>query len=256
MRLEAEGVVARKGAREVLAGVDLALSPGEVVLIAGRNGAGKSTLLRVLIGAEPRHAGRVLLAGRGIEDWNGRDRARAVGFVPQETDCPFEFTGRELVMMGRHPHMPRWGGPAAEDLDAVEAALDAVEATLFCDRPVTTLSGGEMRRIAVARALATRTELLLLDEPTSNLDLEHALRLCELLRSMADSGKGIAVATHDLNLMGPFAHRMVVLHQGRVLADGTPRSVATRELMADVFRVRAEDPSGYFPRAFRPLPPG
>lgn len=251
MSLQAEGVIVRHGARTVLDGVDVALQPGELVLLAGRNGAGKSTLLRVLLGAQRCDHGVVRLHDRDLGQWGDRERAQRLAFVPQETDSPFEFTGRELVAMGRHPHLRRWQPLRTEDTAAIEAALVAVDAASFADRPVTTLSGGELRRITVARALATAASLLLLDEPTSNLDLEHALRLGGMLRQLAEQGRGLLVASHDLNLLGPFAHRIMVLHGGRVHADGEPQQVLTEAVMATVFGVVSEAPSGFFPRAFR-----
>ncbi|MGE3173354.1 MAG: ABC transporter ATP-binding protein [Planctomycetota bacterium] len=247
------GVVVRHGARTVLDGVDVRLRPGELVLLCGRNGAGKSTLLRVLLGAQRPSAGNVELHGRALDAWAPRERARALAFVPQAADCPFEFTGRELVAMGRHPHRERLAAATAADRDAVEAALTAVDAAPFADRPVTTLSGGELRRIVVARALATAAPLLLLDEPLTNLDLEHALQLIALLRRLAAQGRGLLVASHDLNLLAPAADRVVLLHEGRVHGDGPPEQVLAAANLATVFGVEARSPDGYFPRAFRPL---
>jgi iron complex transport system ATP-binding protein len=253
MRIVATGIEVRHGSRTVLGGVDVELGAGELVLLAGRNGAGKSTLLRVLLGAQRPDAGVVHLDGRAHDAWLPRERARQLAFVPQDDDTPFEFTGRELVAMGRHPHLRRWQAPGREDLEAVEGALEQIDARAFADRPVTTLSGGERRRIAVARALATGAPLLLLDEPTSNLDLEHGLALAELTRRLAREGRGLLVASHDLNLLGPYADRAVLLHGGRVHADGAPEQVLDAANVAAVFGVTAAAPAGYFPRAFRPL---
>jgi len=250
LSLVARRLVVRHGTRTVLDGVDFALAPGQFTVLAGRNGAGKSTLLRVLLGAQAWAAGNVQLHDKALAKWQPKERAKQVAFVPQETDCPFEFTGRELVAMGRHPHLERWQALRAADVAAVEAALRAVDATAFADRPVTTLSGGELRRIAVARALATEAPLLLLDEPTSNLDLEHALALAALLRRLADEGRGLLIASHDLNLLGPFAHRLVLLHEGRVFRDGAPEQVLDAGVVATVFGVVAGTPQGFFPRAF------
>jgi iron complex transport system ATP-binding protein len=256
MRIAAQGIEVRYGPRTVLAGASLQLAAGELVLLAGRNGAGKSTLLRVLLGAQQPDAGDVELAGRPLGAHAPRERARGLAFVPQDDDTPFEFTGRELVLMGRHPHLARWQAPGPEDLRAVEQALRDVDAQAFADRPVTTLSGGERRRVAVARALATGAPLLLLDEPTSNLDLEHALELASLMRRLAAAGRGLLVASHDLNLLAPHATRVALLHQGRVHADGAPDAVLTADHIAVVFGVLAATPAGYFPREFRPLPRG
>jgi iron complex transport system ATP-binding protein len=248
--LAARDVHVRLGTRDVLSGAGLALGPGELVLLAGRNGAGKSTLLRVLLGALQPDRGAVELGGRAIGGWEGRARARQVAFVPQGIETPFEYTGRELVAMGRHPHRANREPLRADDHAAIEHALGAVDAAAFAARAVTTLSGGEQRRIAVARALATEAPLLLLDEPTSNLDLEHALQLVGVLRELAAAGRGALVASHDLNLFAPHCTRVVLLHAGRAFADGAPEQVLSAENVATVFGVRAVAPAGYFPRDF------
>jgi iron complex transport system ATP-binding protein len=248
----ADGIHRRRGARDVLRGVDVRLGHGELVLLAGRNGAGKSTLLRLLVGAERPDAGEVRLHDRPLAAWPPPERAREVAFVPQDAECPFEFTGRELVAMGRHPHRARFAPLQAQDHAAIDRALASVDAEAFADRPVTTLSGGEQRRIAVARALATEARLLLLDEPTSNLDLEHALQLAALLRELTHRGHGILVASHDLNLLAPYSDRAALLHDGILVADAPPETALGRDNVARVFGVEAAAPSGYFPRAFRP----
>ncbi|MCU0862691.1 MAG: ABC transporter ATP-binding protein [Planctomycetes bacterium] len=239
------------GPRTVLDGVSFALRQGELVLLAGRNGAGKSTLLRALLGALPLAAGRIELGGRALSQWPDRARARELAFVPQSVDTPFEFTGRELVTMGRHPHRGRGEALQPDDRSAIERALTAVDAAAFADRRVTTLSGGEQRRIAVARALATEAPLLLLDEPTNNLDLEHALQLMAMLRRLATAGRGVLVASHDLNLVAPVCDRVVLLHEGRVFADGPPEVALAAEQVAVVFGVRSVPAQGFFPRDYR-----
>ncbi|MCB9884369.1 MAG: ABC transporter ATP-binding protein [Planctomycetes bacterium] len=249
--LVAKGIELSRGSRRILAGVDLQLRAGEVVLLAGRNGAGKSTLLRVLLGSERAASGTVQLGGRDLAAWPPRERAREIAYVPQEGDHPFEFTGRELVAMGRHPHLHRDQPPQLRDLEAIERALVAVGATDFADRSVATLSGGEQRRIAIARALATEAKLLLLDEPTSNLDLEHALQLVHMLRDLRGCGVGVLLTAHDLNLVAPHCDRVALLHDGRICADDVPTSALTAERVLTVFGVRAEHAAGYFPRDFR-----
>jgi iron complex transport system ATP-binding protein len=153
--------------------------------------------------------------------------------------------------MGRHPHRARSEPPTRDDLLAVENALAAVDAESFADRSVTTLSGGEQRRIAVARALATQAPLLLLDEPTNNLDLEHALQLVALLAKLANEGRGVIVASHDLNLFARHCSRIVLLHDGRVFADGTPEQALSPANVQAVFGVQSASATGFFPREFR-----
>lgn len=244
-------LVVQLGARRVLAGASCALRAGEFVLLAGRNGAGKSTLLRTLLGAQRIAGGAVQLGGKPIGGWRGDERARQVAFVPQAIETPFEFTGRELVAMGRHPHRGQRAPLSADDRAAIAQALRDVDAEAFADRPVTTLSGGEQRRIAVARALATQAPLLLLDEPTNCLDLEHALQLVALLRRLCAQGRGCLVASHDLNLFAPAADRVVLLHEGRVAADAPPEQALAPALLRAVFGVDCRPATGGFPLAFR-----
>lgn len=249
--LRANDVVVRLGKRDVLAGATFALRPGELVLLAGRNGAGKSTLLRVLLGALRPDRGGVELHDRPLASWPALARAREVAFVPQDTEHAFEFTGRELVTMGRHPHRRRGSALQPDDVAAIDRAIEAVDAVSFADREVSTLSGGEQRRIAVARALATEAPLLLLDEPTTNLDLEHALQLVALLRRLATAQRGVLIASHDLNLLAPHCDRVVLLHEGRVLVDAPPEQALAEPHVASVFGVRSGAAEGFFPRDFR-----
>jgi len=249
--LSARDLQVQLGDRRVIDGVSFELRPGELVLLAGRNGAGKSTLLRLLLGALKPGGGQVDLHQRALAAWPSLARAREVAFVPQDAENPFEFTGRELVTMGRHPHRQRSKELQPDDLAAIERALTAVDAGPFADRPVTTLSGGEQRRIAVARALATEAPLLLLDEPTNNLDLEHALQLTGLLRRLASAGRGILVASHDLNLLAPHCDRVVLLHAGKVFADARPEQALAVESVEAVFGVKSAAAAGFFPRDYR-----
>lgn len=249
--LRADDVSVHLGRCPVLNGASFALKPGELVLLAGRNGAGKSTLLRVLLGALPPERGRVELHGRSLGSWPALARARELAFVPQDTEHAFEFTGRELVTMGRHPHRRRGSALQPDDLAAIHRALEAVDAMPFADRSISTLSGGEQRRISVARALATEAPLLLLDEPTTNLDLEHALQLVALLRRQAGAQRGVLIASHDLNLLAPHCDRVVLLHEGRVLVDAPPADALAERNVEQVFGVRSASASGFFPREFR-----
>ncbi|MAD32858.1 MAG: iron ABC transporter ATP-binding protein [Planctomycetes bacterium] len=248
--IAAEMLSLQLGSRSVLDGVSFEVRPGELVLLAGRNGAGKSTVLRCLTGALRPDAGGAQLGGRPVLGWEPRARARELAFVPQDTDVPFDFTGRELVTMGRHPHRGRREALGPDDYAAIDRALSLVDATSFADRAVTTLSGGEQRRVAVARALATQSKLLLLDEPTNNLDIEHALQLVQLLRNLVDQGHGVLVASHDLNLFAPRCDRVMLLHDGRVHADAPPEQALRAANIAHVFGVRAAAPSGFFPQDF------
>jgi iron complex transport system ATP-binding protein len=225
--------------RPVFSGVDLSLSPSELVAVVGPNGAGKSTLLHVLLGLLPAQSGTVTLAGRAISELSRREIARRVAFLPQQTHSDFAFTVRELVGMGRMPHLGRFRPEAAADVEAVDDALRRTGTAAFSDRLISELSGGERQRVLLARAIAQSTDVLLLDEPTSSLDLGHQLEVIGLLRALVDSGKAAAVALHDLSLAARFADRIVVLSEGRIAAEGAPRKVITEELLERHFRVRA-----------------
>ena len=250
MKLTARGVRVVLGDRAVLDGVDFELAPGLVTLLAGRNGSGKTTLLNALGGVRQPDTGEVRLDGAPLAAIPARDRARMLAMIPQDTDSSFEFTGRELVMMGRHPHIPRFGVPGAADYAAVERALQLTDSVGFAERSITTLSGGERQRITIARALATEADLLLADEPTANLDLDHALATLDLFRRLASEGKTVLLVSHDLNLAAQCSDLCALLHEGRIHSVREPRGALSPEAMAEVFGVRCADPAGYFPRAF------
>lgn len=250
-KLAAADLSVRLGSREVLRSLAFELPRGRFGLVAGRNGAGKSTLLRALVGALAPDRGLVLLDDKPLVAWADHARAQRIAYVPQSVDTPFEFTGRQLIAMGRYPHRGRLEEPEAADREAIERAIAAVDAGAFVARPVPTLSGGEQRRVAVARALATEASFLLLDEPTANLDLEHALQLIALLRRLATAGTGVLVASHDLNLLAPHCDHVALLHEGRIWSEGPPQHVLWPGNVQAVFGVRSAAASGFFPREFR-----
>ena len=252
-KIAAQSVSLAYGPRQVLIDLSLAVEVGTVTLLAGRNGAGKSTLLNVLVGIRKPDGGDVILDGSKLADYPDRERARKVTLIPQDSDSPFEFTGRELVMMGRYPHVQRFRGPQPEDHAAVDRALEMTDAPTFAARSVHTLSGGEMRRISIARALATEAEILLADEPTSDLDLEHAVAVLSLLHGLARQGRTVLLASHDLNLTAPRCDRIALLHEGRITHSGDPESVLLPDVVAQVFGVKSTAPSGYFPRQYEAL---
>ncbi len=252
-KITAQSVALSYGPRQVLIDLSLAVEAGTMTLLAGRNGAGKSTLLNVLVGIRKPDRGDVILDGSKIADYPDRERARKVTLIPQDSDSPFEFTGRELVMMGRYPHVRRFGGARPEDHAAVQRSLEMTDAASFADRSVHTLSGGEMRRISIARALATEADVLLADEPTSDLDLEHAVAVLALLHDLAGQGRTVLLASHDLNLTAPRCDRVALLHEGRISHSGEPESVLSEEVVAQVFGIKSQAPSGYFPRHYEAL---
>jgi iron complex transport system ATP-binding protein len=236
--LEGTGLELGYGDHTVLRGVDFSLDAGEVVALVGPNGAGKSTLLHALLGLIPKNRGRVRVGGLAIETLQRRDIARRIAFVPQESRTDFAFTVRELVAMGRTPYLGRFRPERELDTAAVDHALEVTETRGFEGRIVAELSGGERQRVHLARAIAQTTDILLLDEPTANLDLEHQLEVLDLVRKLARTGKAAAVALHDLSLAARYADRLVVLADGRVVASGKPESVLTETLLSQWFHIR------------------
>jgi iron complex transport system ATP-binding protein len=234
MILQAEGVVAGYGA-PVLHGVTCAVEPGSLLAVVGPNGSGKTTLLRALLGLLPAMAGRVTLDGRDLAGWSRRDVARAIGVVTQREDPAFPLPVEEAVLFGRYPHLGPLAAPRAADRAAVERAMERADVTALRGRPTDHLSGGEAQRVRLARALAQEPALLVLDEPTTSLDVRHEMQLFELVRGLADQGLGALVVTHHLNLAARFADRMLLLDEGRSVGRGTPTEVLTEEIISRVF---------------------
>ncbi len=226
--LHAEGVTVRIGERDIVRDIAIEVRAGEIVGLVGPNGAGKSTLLRALAGA--RHtSGDVRLLGTPLHEVDRRERARLVAVVEQLPEAPPTMTVRGLVALGRYPHLGLLRRPSAHDHEAVNEAMRRAGCDALAPRPLGTLSGGERRRAFIARALAQEARLLLLDEPSANLDAEAQATLFELLRALASEGAGILVVVHDLTSAAASCDRMVLLHDSRVLASGAPREVVTAE---------------------------
>jgi iron complex transport system ATP-binding protein len=234
-----EGVGARASEARILADVSLEFRRGEMTAMVGPNGAGKSTLMSVMSGFRPRYEGRCRFRGREISEWKKPELARQMAFVPQMVRLEFPFTGEQVVFMGRTPYCHGlFESPA--DREAVRRAIDLTDAAPFAGRPFPALSGGERQRIVLAGALAQEPEVLLLDEPTTFLDLKHQIQTYSLLQRLAREGMAIVAVTHDLNLASSYADRIVVLSRGRVAADGTPGAVMRPELLREVFEVDVE----------------
>jgi ABC-type cobalamin/Fe3+-siderophores transport system ATPase subunit len=225
--------------RTVLRGVDLALAAGDTVALLGANGSGKTTLLRLMSGMLAPDTGEVRFDGRPVGEWRREALARRVAVLPQQLDLPDGFRAAELVAMGRAPHARRLFGSTIEDERAVERALVDADALDLAGRYPHELSGGERQRVLVAMALAQEPELLLLDEPTLHLDLAHQVALLSSIRRLqAQRGLTVVAVLHDLNLAAAFSPRVVVLHDGRVAADGPPDDVLSSALVQRVFAVQ------------------
>ena len=241
--LRAERLTVRhpRAERDSVRDVTLDVERGEVVALVGPNGSGKSTLLAALSGALRPRAGRVWLEDRDLHAMSGRERARILARLPQEPRCPDGLTVRELVAMGRFAHRPRWGRGDARDRRTVDAALEAMELHDHGNRAVQRLSGGERRRAWIAMVLAQGASVVLLDEPTTALDLRFQVetleRLVELNRR---HGVTLVVVVHDVEHAARIADRVVVLRSGRIYEVGRPTACLREETLQDVFGVDAE----------------
>jgi iron complex transport system ATP-binding protein len=229
--IELSSVTVRLGGRPVVDGVDLDVSAGEWVALIGPNGAGKTTLLRAIAGLVP-YEGSIALGDRPAAALTRRELARLLAVVPQEPSTPPWMTVGEYVLMGRMPHLGPLAKEGARDREAAATALARLDLDGYERRRLGTLSGGEKQRVVVARALAQEARVVLLDEPTSSLDIGHQQQALELLDSLrADSGLTLVAAMHDLTLAGQFADRMVLLDAGSIVADGSPAEVLTEALV-------------------------
>lgn len=238
MIVQAKGVSVqyRGQSRNALSQASLELAGGELLAVVGPNGCGKTSLLRALLGTVPIREGTVVLGEKPLHDWNRAEIARLVALVPQREETAFSWRVQEMVEFGRYVWRGPLGAMNPEDRRAVEDAIARCDLQSFRDRRVETLSGGEWQRVRVARALAQEARVLFLDEPTASLDLGHEMELLELVRGLVSSGLAALVVTHQLNLAARFAHRMLLLSDGLVVASGTPEEVMQAELLSRVFR--------------------
>jgi iron complex transport system ATP-binding protein len=236
----ATGVGVRLGRRPVLAAVDLTVGLGDWVTIIGPNGAGKSTLLRALAALVPA-AGRIELFGTPLADLGRRARARQVAYVPQRATWPDTMTVEHYVLLGRTPHLAPLARESAHDLDVAADAIDALELDGLAGRRLGALSGGERQRVVLARALAQEPALLLLDEPTTALDIGHQQEVLELVDELRrQRGLTVVATMHDLTLAAQFGAHLVLLAQGRVVASGAPVQVLTGDELARHYRAHVD----------------
>ena len=234
------------GAATIIDGLALDVPRGGVTTIVGPNGCGKSTLLRAVAGLIPRERGEVVLDGRNTAEMKRREIARTLAVLPQTPVAPDGLTVRDLVGRGRHPHQTWLRQASEKDSAMVDEVMELTQVAEFAERPLERLSGGQRQRAWIAMVLAQDTPLVLLDEPTTYLDLSHSVELLALIRRLADDmGRTVVMVLHDLNLAARFSDQLVVMKGGEVQAAGTPAEVVSEQLLADVFSlpaVVAEDP--------------
>lgn len=222
--------------RPVLDALSLSVSSGERLAVLGPNGAGKTTLLKVMGGVlHPAH-GTVRISGRSLKELPRRDVARKIAAVPQTFVVPFAFTAREIVELGRTPHLSKLATFSAADRTAVDRALELTRTTSFAERTFNELSGGERQRVMIAMALAQESEILLLDEPTQQLDLARQAEILDLISELNQTrGLTVVAAIHDLNLAARYFRRLVLLHKASLVMDGSPAQVLSAELLEKVY---------------------
>jgi iron complex transport system ATP-binding protein len=238
--VECVGVGVERGGVRVVSDVDLTVRAGEWVAVVGPNGAGKTSLMHAMAGLIPA-TGHLRVGGFDPAHAPRRRMARVAALMPQRPVVPEGISVRELVALGRTPHLRRFGTETAADRDAVERTLARLELSELADRPALAVSGGELQRVVLGRALAQEPQVLLLDEPTSALDIGHQQSVLDLVGAMRLQDElTIVAAMHDLTLAGQYGRRVVLLHQGRVVADATPAEVLQPDRLAEVYGARVE----------------
>lgn len=240
MRLRTENLTVSYGAQTVLDGLSLALPAGKITALLGPNGCGKSTLLNCFSRLLTPDSGEILLDEKTIAGFSARQLARRLALLPQHHLSPEGITVRELVSYGRSPWLSLWGRLSAEDNERVNVAMSQTRTRNLADRRLTQLSGGQRQRAFLAMVLAQDTPLILLDEPTTYLDINHQVELMRLMVELKRQGKTVVTVLHDLNQASRYCDHLVVLASGRVMAQGAPEAVMKPELLKTVFSVEAE----------------
>ncbi len=238
--IEVDRACAGYGGEPVLRDISLSLKEGDLAGLLGPNGSGKSTLFRMLGGALKPSSGGVRVMGRDVSSFGASELGRIMAVLPQFTDEPFGFSAFEAACMGRYPHSGRFSALSARDIEAVEEAMALVDVIHLRGRLMNTLSGGERRRVLLAQALAQEPKILLLDEPSAHLDVQHQVELFELLCKVNERGITVLAILHDLNLAAQYLRRILFLKQGAIIADGPPAEVVNGRLIESAFGIRLD----------------
>ena len=236
--LRVEGVTFSYGRGAVLKGVDLSVGEGEFIGIIGPNGSGKTTLLKLMTRILTPAGGVIRLGGRPLGEMGRRDLSRKIAFVPQEETTPFSFTAMEMVLMGRSPYLRGLQMEGEHDLAAAERAMTLTDCWRFRGRDIHTLSGGERRRVYIARALAQEPDIILMDEPTTHLDIHHQVEIMERVEELNRGGLTVVMVSHDINLAARFCATLVALREGEVIRHGRPEEVINGDLLEELYGCR------------------
>ena len=237
--LKVENISINYGVCAVVQDVSLSLERGKIIALLGANGAGKTTLLKALNGGLPMSKGAILLDGKLLENYSRREIAQKIAVIAQETETKFPVSVLEFVLAGRFAHGTAFGWETADDLRIALESLRQCDLDGYNARQMNRLSGGERQRVVLARALATQSSVLLLDEPTANLDLAHQALMFRLVKERCQNENAAAIViTHDLNLASEFADEIILLKNGRIAAEGAPRACLTEENLETVFGVK------------------
>ncbi len=240
MKLATDNLFVGYGKSPVVKGVDIVVPKGKITALLGPNGCGKSTLLKALSRILKAEKGSVLWNEKPIEGVASKDLAQQLALLPQSQEPPEGVTVMDAVSYGRSPYTGFWGQLSAQDKLIVKQAMEATGIEEFCDQPVTSLSGGQRQRVWLAMTLAQDTDYILLDEPTTYLDINHQIELMKMLRQLNHQGKTIVTVLHDINQACRYCDHLVVMQSGKVVSEGAPISVMTSELLAKVFELDAE----------------
>ncbi len=233
--LEVKDLSIGYGSRCVISRACFAIGRGELVGIIGCNGAGKSTLLKTIRGLLPKQDGEVRFFGRALEDYGDRELATKVAYLQQHVEVGFGYTGQDIVMAGRYPYLKWWQKEGEEDKRLALDCMDYTGTKDLADKPVTEVSGGQKQRILLAKVLAQQTPVLFLDEPTTGLDMVYQEEIFRFARELAAKGKTVLMVVHELNLAAKYCSRILLLGEGRLLADGAPDAVFTEELLGRAY---------------------
>ncbi len=235
--LTVRDIVSGYGEKIIINGISFSVRSGEFLGIIGPNGAGKSTLLRTMSRVIRPKRGHILLEGHDIFKMSLKEFAKSVAFVAQDTTVTFPFIALEIVLMGRYPYSRAFQSESKEDLEVVHQALTTTDCESFASRPIDQLSAGERQRVFIAKALAQNPKLILLDEPTSHLDISHQVQILDILRDLSEAdGISVIAVFHDLNLASEYCDRLLLIDEGRICAQGSPEEVLKYEILEGIYK--------------------